>query len=398
MMRFWLKMLGGLAAFAAAVSPAAAAELWVGQDAPEFSIDEMLQAPPGVDPSLEMLDGEVIVLEFIELDCEKCQESLGHFNELIEKFKGKPVRFIALSTSEIPEIREFLKEHEINTWVGSDPDWSMWKDYNVRGVPMTVVINGAGRVAAIAHPKDVTEEVLNTTLLGRTPRVPLPPVLFSSGDAAEPEPMVKIEIRPADLHTPTVELKGETYHGRGVPLRTLIDHASGVPAWRMTSDDFLLDARYDVDIEPPFPDEALTERLLAGMVELMFRPRLRQMPQAPVWMYEMHVAQDEELGLKPSKAKAPKIPKNDPGHLVAVSWPVGQIQENLRREFLMPVVDETGLEGRWDFTLQWEPGNRDSLFKALREQLGIELRLVRRPMKRVYKIEKAEPGDDLLRN
>jgi uncharacterized protein (TIGR03435 family) len=45
----------------------------------------------------------------------------------------------------------------------------------------------------------------------------------------------------------------------------------------------------------------------------------------------------------------------------------------LTRTFDRPVIDETGLEGRYTFELEWKAGDQESLVKAIRERLGLTL-------------------------
>ena len=54
---------------------------------------------------------------------------------------------------------------------------------------------------------------------------------------------------------------------------------------------------------------------------------------------------------------------------------VGELSFHLQR----PVLDKTGLEGMYDFSLQWTPGDKQpaeqgpSIFAAVQEQLGLKL-------------------------
>lgn len=52
----------------------------------------------------------------------------------------------------------------------------------------------------------------------------------------------------------------------------------------------------------------------------------------------------------------------------------------MRRQLNKEVVDETGLTGRYDFELTWEPGSAESLLQAVRQRLGLNIETRRRPV------------------
>ena len=63
----------------------------------------------------------------------------------------------------------------------------------------------------------------------------------------------------------------------------------------------------------------------------------------------------------------------------------------LQRELDRPVLDETGLEGRYDFELHWDIRNPVSVLDFVRGKLGLELRPQVREMEHlmVQSIERA---------
>jgi uncharacterized protein (TIGR03435 family) len=63
----------------------------------------------------------------------------------------------------------------------------------------------------------------------------------------------------------------------------------------------------------------------------------------------------------------------------APGMPLADLALRLSRRLDLPVVDKTGLPGRFKIELEWQPdgpdgSEKDSLFRVLRENLGLELR------------------------
>ena len=62
---------------------------------------------------------------------------------------------------------------------------------------------------------------------------------------------------------------------------------------------------------------------------------------------------------------------------------MGELAHNLQGELDRPVVDETGLKGKYDFTLKWSRGDAavptdvdnslPGFFTAIQEQIGVKV-------------------------
>ena len=61
----------------------------------------------------------------------------------------------------------------------------------------------------------------------------------------------------------------------------------------------------------------------------------------------------------------------------------------LEGSYGMPVVDETGLTGRYAINIEWTPGSKDSLSAVLKDKLGMSLV----PASRVIDVVEAVPLD-----
>jgi uncharacterized protein (TIGR03435 family) len=112
-----------------------------------------------------------------------------------------------------------------------------------------------------------------------------------------------------------------------------------------------------------------------------------------------------DSGSRPGCVMAPPQPPGEPGegpppHVVVcrnvtMAFFAGRLQDIARSYLRHPVLDETGLEGAWDFTLTFHPapppdggkegkkgaedqGLRISIFSAVQKELGLQLKLQKR--------------------
>ena len=87
------------------------------------------------------------------------------------------------------------------------------------------------------------------------------------------------------------------------------------------------------------------------------------------------------------------------GHLFGQAVTIASLIDYLKQELHRPVVDKTGLAGKYDLSLQWTPDNTPddsplasgpSLFTAIQEQLGLKLTSTHGPVKTLV-IDHVEP-------
>jgi len=140
-----------------------------GDPAPDLGFDQMVQGPRPEDVNLHALRGKVVVLDFWGTWCPPCVAGLPHLNELVARYKGKPVQFIAVGHENQRKVAWFLKSHPIDAWIALDLDLSVYKDYSAFGIPHCVVIDQNGVIAAVLNPKYLTDSVLDAVLAGRAP-------------------------------------------------------------------------------------------------------------------------------------------------------------------------------------------------------------------------------------
>jgi uncharacterized protein (TIGR03435 family) len=197
-------------------------------------------------------------------------------------------------------------------------------------------------------------------------------------------------IKPSD---PDSHRQGIGYHGHqvdatGQTLKNLIMFAYGVhekqivdePTW-VSSEQYNIAGVADVPGEPDLKQmQEMYQKLLAERFGLQLRHEQREMTY-----YALTVLKG---GAKVAKAKGGDDASPDQtgeGH----GYMEMRYTANLMSDFELginyftdrPVVNETGLAGRYDFTLKWMPdsaaesesGQIPGLFTAMQEQLGLKL-------------------------
>jgi thiol-disulfide isomerase/thioredoxin len=62
----------------------------------------------------DYFEGKISIINFWFIGCKPCEEEMPGFNALVEKYKDKPVQFLAFSRNKPEDIKEFMLEHPFN--------------------------------------------------------------------------------------------------------------------------------------------------------------------------------------------------------------------------------------------------------------------------------------------
>jgi uncharacterized protein (TIGR03435 family) len=217
---------------------------------------------------------------------------------------------------------------------------------------------------------------------------------------------------------------GGRFNATGMTLKSMIEFAydikdaqlTGLPPWA-DSERFDIDAKPDESAAATFdklpPDERrvamsqMVQGLLADRFKFSFTKEQRDLP-----VYALVVAKNGPKlhesttplpqKLEPGAAGAPRVMMNGRGELTVVNSPLSPFLNILSRTVGRPIIDKTGLSGRYEFTLKWTPDPNQapmmgaprpageeapppdtsgpSLFTAIQEQLGLKLEPQKAPL------------------
>jgi uncharacterized protein (TIGR03435 family) len=212
----------------------------------------------------------------------------------------------------------------------------------------------------------------------------------------------------------SVSLRQLVWRAYGVKISGQV---SGLPEWAYTAH-FDVEAKVDEDTAEAM--QKLTERqreeqlqlrlqsLLADRFKLRLHHETKQLP-----IYALVPAKGE-IKLKESDPTEGTRDRQSagPGWIVAYGTATGALATMLAGELDRFVVDQTGLRGRYDFTLKWVPDDRaspamqgpngplpqdgpgPSIFTALQEQLGLRLRSTKGPVDTIVVHHVEQPSEN----
>lgn len=115
-----------------------------GQAAPDFRLTDLAGKPH----RLENYRGSVVVLDFWASWCAPCRKELPAIERLHRQYGGRGLVVLAVN-SELPRAaRAFVQKNGYTFTVLTDEAGSVFDDYAVSSIPVTVVIDRDGRISA----------------------------------------------------------------------------------------------------------------------------------------------------------------------------------------------------------------------------------------------------------
>ena len=115
----------------------------IGTDAKDFETTNL----DGNPIHLSELKGTVVVINFWDVYCKPCVKEMPELNEIVEKFKGQNVKFIAIATDSKDQVKTFLKKKKNYYDIVADGRGRrIEKLYNVYYHPTNCIIDQNGKI------------------------------------------------------------------------------------------------------------------------------------------------------------------------------------------------------------------------------------------------------------
>jgi uncharacterized protein (TIGR03435 family) len=171
-------------------------------------------------------------------------------------------------------------------------------------------------------------------------------------------------------------------------LKDLIETAYQVRSFQILSGPSWIGvARYDVTAtSEAVADDAAVRKEVQSLLEKRFQLRThRETRELPEYSLVVEKGGIKPEGLRVSENRRRGINSRQ-GAMTGEAAPMANLAVVLSRQLERPVVDNTGLQGNYDFMVEWTPdlavgdSPGPSLFTALREQLGLRLEATKGPV------------------
>lgn len=365
-----------------ASSPGFAA-VTAGSPAPAITLDQLIPNRPVANATLSSLSGKAVVLEFWATWCAPCIDAIPHLNELVEQFKDRPIQFISITDEEPPLVEGFLRKRPIGGWVGIDRKKQSSKAYGFNGIPQTVLIDATGKFVAMAHPSGLKASHIEDLLAGKAVTLPRPPagstMTVSRADDGGPAPVIDALIRPATSDNSGYSRSATKFSAKGATLRALLVSVYSFLPDRIEGEPVQRPERYDVSVSLPGAKGDALQALLQQVVCAAFHLEVsRETRDTDVFV--LTAPNGKPAALIETASTGGSMTSRGKGQLKLIGNSLSSLANVLGDSIHKPVLDETGLAGKYDLELKYDDKAPDGLIDAVRNRLGLTLEPARRPV------------------
>jgi uncharacterized protein (TIGR03435 family) len=358
------------------------ASLWAypekGTPAPPLALTQLLQAPSGARADWASLKGKVVVLEFWATWCAPCVASIPHLNELVASLDPAKFQFISIDDEDPKVIQAFLASKKMAGWVGIDTSGGVLAWYGVKSWPTTIVIDGNGKIVAATEIDSVSAADLRAVAEGKSvafkPATEMVTSSAPSGMDAATHPLFAVSLSKAapDAKFTRVNHPPTGTDLLGVDADSLVTEAFDITADRYVLAGTLPDGLYDLRVNfvdaPNSGTTSVVQQAILSGLHLQVQPKTVSR--------SVYVLRAAGAGRKPPgpPASAHKRMRGYwHGRYVLINGTMDDLAYVLATGLENPVVNETGIEGRFDARFQFAGRDLESLNAILKDTLGLEL-------------------------
>jgi uncharacterized protein (TIGR03435 family) len=402
----------------------AAVPVRAGDPAPEIDWTRVVRSPASAKYQ-PTLTGQYTILRFLPVTPNT--QAIARWNELIAKLTDQPVRFVWITSESSSAVGPFLRDHPMEGWLLSDEKSEIESAYGVK-LGSDVIIGPSGRIAGftmfleaeqlkdilagntVAIPRNTPDDQAFALLKEGKVRLDSEPQRFDAPRAPE-----KPDVPPSyEAHITASTTKGtvgsagpDFWVQRGFDLKAIVSMIYETEPGRVVLPSSLDNGdTFDfVVVLPKEEDQKTIYQLVQRAIEKRFKVSAA-VESKPAEVYVMTALKGKTPpaktgpdtlggGFSSSSGFEFSLPEGTPqtkealdqalkellkhpetiglSQVSAESMTADEFGKFLERSLERPVVDETGLEGVYDFEVHGPAKNSAEFFQNLRDQTGILL-------------------------
>lgn len=366
-----LLMYGSQHSFSQALAP--------GDQMPDILLPASLKG--GAPKSISSFKGKLVILDFWATWCSPCISAMKD----LEKYKaalGDKLEVIAISDESAERLNKFNKARPSTLTLTSDTAGSLRPYFPHRTIPHTVLIGPEGKVYAITNADNISLDVLKVALQRVALNLPFKQDNtdfdindYFKGDSTKPQyfslfaPVKGVGTMSKTYNTGA--FKDRRFSILNMPLDGLFRLAYETTS-SLVINEYDTAKRSYADVEK-FSLDAWVEK--PGKAKLMEFIR-QQLKQHFVDVEPVLEKRKQTVLLIKANKEAPRLLKSSSaktdeysgggGHFEGNGVKLDALADYMEGFGLFPgkVINETGLDGRYDIFIEWQPEKKDSLKEA----------------------------------
>jgi peroxiredoxin len=136
-------LVGATLALVACSSGVSGQDLALGSQAPDFRLKDL----SGQSVSLSSLRGDVVILNYWQVNCQPCQDEMPHLQAIYDAWKGRGVTLLALNAGEdTSAVKDFIESGNYTFPVLIDTNLKIAEKYNILYTPTTFILDKEGKL------------------------------------------------------------------------------------------------------------------------------------------------------------------------------------------------------------------------------------------------------------
>ncbi len=334
--------------------------------------------PPSLDwPSLH---GNVVV---ISLDGDALfPEDVTDWAASSRKFQGKPIVFLRIIAGSEFLVDQALRKAAYTGCILLDSHEANRRNFKFTSIPRTVVIDQLGVIAGYSWGPDergilAVLDHEQETGLSEVPEEPQP---YNPRAGADSFPFFEVQfsLAPPDGLRALDQGGPHFYISKQQPLKALILDLWDTPTARTSYPENLDQRNYDVTARLPFADRDLLRRLVRKAFETKFGLGIaREVLMQRVYLLTADPAPSPEM--QPAREDDIEMSGLGQASLIGMAQAMQDVARALEGLLNVPVIDETGLKGRYNYSVSSKLSEAEAVFDFA-HQLGLELTPAERPI------------------